>query len=129
MNELRNREVFDPPPGVESKVRFGGVLVTDPRDGVQVFLTGPVPMASYEAIVFSGVNPRTGEPFKREGIGWKVVEVDGARTDKFWNLISRRAETFLLLDLEDGSYLKKLYGVTPVGEPPETRYTIRVIPS
>src|SRR5712691_7429148 len=105
LGELRSREVFNLPDNTTKKVRFGGVKVIDTTTGQIVFIMGPVDMVRYHTFVFRGVNPRTGLPFERDGPALLVVQEDGEKVEKFWNLISRRAQQQLLPDLESGEYL------------------------
>lgn len=128
MSEIRSREVFDPKSGTTYRVQFAGVLLADGKDGPQVFLSGPVDLSRYWPIMFSGIREKDGVPWKRDGFGLKVSEVDGEVVDKFWNLVSRRGQERLLPFLESGELFKGLWELTPVGEDVDTTYTIRRIP-
>ena len=128
LSELRSREVFDPKSGTTYRVRFGGIRVMQLTAGREIFLVSKLNLKEYGTIMFSGVNERTGQAWRRDGFALKVVEVDGAPVDKDWNLVSRRGQQRLLPFLESGEYLEGVFEVTPVGEDVDTTYQIRRIP-
>ena len=129
LGELRSREVFDLPDGVTKTIRFGGVRALDSQTGEIVFLMGPVDLQRYHTTMFKFTDPNTGLEKERDGIPLLVIEEDGQLVEKFWNLISRRAQQQLTGDLETGNYLKTKYEVTGVGAPPTTQYQIRRLPA
>jgi len=79
--------------------------------------------------MFKFTDPVTGQQKERDGIPLLVIEEDGQLVEKYWNLISRRAQQQLTGDLETGNYLKTRYEVTGVGAPPTTQYTFRRLPT
>jgi len=123
-----DRSVVDFPDGVTKKVRLAGVRVLDGTTGREVFLTGPVDMARYHTIPFTPITNAQGRTIPVYGVSLKVTEVDGQPTYRDWNLISKRALTFLKPFLENGDYLKYVFSVTPVGAPPTTDYQIVPLP-
>ncbi len=123
LGELRSREVFNLPDGVTKRIRFGGVRALDSQTGEVVFLMGPVDLARYHTTMFSFTDPVTGQQKERDGIPLLVIMEDGVQVEKYWNLISRRAQQQLTGDLETGNYLNTDYEVTGVGAPPTTQYT------
>lgn len=121
--------MFNLPDGELHKIRFGGVRVMELSTGQEVFLTGPVDMAKYGTLTFSGVNTTSGQPWTNDGIALLVTEEDGNVAEKFWQLVAKKAITQLRGDLETGSYLRTLYEVTGSGPAPKTTYQFRRIPN
>ena len=97
--------------------------------GQEVFLKGPVDVMRYKSIMFKGVSSTTGQPWENDGIALLVTEEDGLVTEKFWQLVAKKAITQLRGDLESGSYLRTLYEVTGSGPAPKTTYQFRRIPN
>lgn len=131
LKDLRARDVVDLPVGETHTLRFDGVLVADGPNGTETFVTGPVDLAKHHTLPFSGVNPRTGLVWVRQGVGLHAVYMDGQVVDKLYRSVSMRFLQQVKADLESGSYMTTEYEITPVGDPPETTYQVvrRPIPT
>jgi len=125
LKDVRSREPVDLTPGLTTRLRFDGVLVKDTVTGQEVFLQGPVDLAQYETLTFTGTNPTSGQAWTREGVGFHAVQENGFPVDKVYRAVGVRFIQQLRGDLENGSYLKTEYAITPVGDPPRTTYQIQ----
>ncbi len=119
---------MDLTPGVTTRLRFDGVLVKEVSSGQEVFIQGPVDLAAYETLVFTGTDPSTGRVWTRDGIGLHAYLENGISVDKFYRSVGVRFIQQIRADLETGAYLKHEYAVTPVGDPPKTTYQIERTP-
>ena len=122
--DIRNREPVDLTPGVTTKLKFDGVLVIEVGTGREVFVTGPVDLLKYDRVEFSGTTPATGESWHRKGIGFHAYQMDGQPVDRFYRAVGVRFLENMKADLASGSYMTTEYEITPVGDPPSTRYQV-----
>jgi hypothetical protein len=124
LKDIRNREPVDLTPGVTTTLRFDGVEVTETATGRVVLVAGTVDLGKYGTVMYSGTSPVSGQPWTRDGVGLHAYLMDGQPVDRFYRAVGVRFLENMKRDLETGAYMTTEYVITPVGDPPTTKYQV-----
>ena len=109
-------------------LRFDRVRVRRKGSSEDEEISGAIDFNTFDSTVFELTDPATNTSKQVPGLAFHITEFQGAPSDKYLNVVSKRLITALRPYLESGAYEKLRFSVIKTAERPSSTFSVAPVP-